>query len=185
MNILFHYPFVLSLQYFHDPGRSHGNYFLPKWSLVNSHKGKKTGEGKGRTRRGEEAKDEEALSLFAFSACKNVGSCYCAWQTKANVVLNWLTIFRAVLVFLVRWWPGNNSTSLKQRFVLGVRSQILKVQRRNCNRCNNSLFLLQAVAAYCKAFRFWGFKLRWWLHATCRVVKLNSRSLNWSLKSLD
>ena len=41
-------------------------------------KGKKTGEGKGKTRRGEEAKDEEALSLFAFSACKNVRSCYCA-----------------------------------------------------------------------------------------------------------
>ena len=47
MNILFHYPFVLSLQYFHDPGRSHGNYFLPKWSLVNSQQREKDGGRKG------------------------------------------------------------------------------------------------------------------------------------------
>ena len=186
MKILFHFSFALPLQYFHDPGGSHGNLFLPKWSLVNSQQREKDGGRKGKTRRGEEAKDEEALSLFAFSACKNVGSCYCARRTKASVVLNCLTIFRAVLFFFfVRWWPENGSTSFKQRFVLRVRSQILKVQRRDWNRCNNSIFLLQAVTAYCKAFRFWGFKQRWWLHATRRVLNLVSRPLNWSLKSLD
>lgn len=106
MKILFHFSFALPLQYFHDPGGSHGNLFLPKWSLVNSQQREKDGGRKGKTRRGEEAKDEEALSLFAFSTCKNVGSCYCAWRTKASVVLNCLTIFRAVLFFfcqVVTW----------------------------------------------------------------------------------
>ena len=73
-------------------------------------KGKRRGR-KGKMREGEEAKDEEAVSLFAFCACKNVGSCDCAWRTKASVVLDWLTTFRVVLVLFVRWWPEKGSTS--------------------------------------------------------------------------
>ena len=186
MKILLHFPFHFLYNTFTILGDLTEIFFVPKWSLVNSQQREKDGGRKGKTRRGEEAKDEEALSLFAFSACKNVGSCYCAWRTKASVALNCLTIFQAVLFFFfVRWWPENGSTSFKQRFVLGVRSQILKVQRGDWNRCNNSLFLLQAVTAYCKAFRFWGFKQRSWLHVTRRVLNLISRPLNWSLKSLD
>ena len=75
MKILFHYPLAL---YFHDPGGSYGNFFYRNEALSIPSKGKKTGEGKGKMREGEEAKDEEAVSLFAFCACKNVGSCDCA-----------------------------------------------------------------------------------------------------------
>ena len=47
MNILFHYPFVLSLQYFHDPGRSHGNYFTEMKPSQFPAKGKRRGKERG------------------------------------------------------------------------------------------------------------------------------------------